>query len=75
MYNPGPDYLSVGNRPLPPLFMVASVIYLGLLAVWIMHIRKHPTKVRVGTACASLGYGFSQPWSLADARRHTTCTT
>lgn len=44
MYNPGPDYLSVGNRPLPPLFMVASVIYLGLLAVWIMHIRKHPTK-------------------------------
>ena len=59
MYNPGPDYLSVGNRPLPPLFMVASVIYLGLLAVWIMHIRKHPTKVGVGTECVSPGY-----WNL-----------
>lgn len=44
LYNPGPNYLSAGNAPLPPLFMVLSAIYAGMLITWIVYIRKHANK-------------------------------
>jgi len=45
LYNPGPDYLSAGESPVPTILFVFSGLFLLALIMWVKHIRTHPTKV------------------------------
>lgn len=45
MYNPGPDYLSAGEAPLPTLYLLFSLVAFGMLGAWVWYLRRHATKV------------------------------
>eukprot|EP00002_Diphylleia_rotans_P028811 TRINITY_DN5825_c0_g1_i1.p1 TRINITY_DN5825_c0_g1~~TRINITY_DN5825_c0_g1_i1.p1 ORF type:complete len:445 (+),score=85.78 TRINITY_DN5825_c0_g1_i1:73-1407(+) len=42
-FNPGPVYLSYGEEPLPTLYFVYSLLYVGAFGVWVQYLRS-PTK-------------------------------
>ena len=44
-YNPGPDYLSAGESPVPTILFVYSAFFTLALVAWVRHIRAHPAKV------------------------------
>eukprot|EP00500_Bicosoecida_sp_ms1_P004228 CAMPEP_0203814060 /NCGR_PEP_ID=MMETSP0115-20131106/5065_1 /ASSEMBLY_ACC=CAM_ASM_000227 /TAXON_ID=33651 /ORGANISM="Bicosoecid sp, Strain ms1" /LENGTH=449 /DNA_ID=CAMNT_0050722937 /DNA_START=240 /DNA_END=1589 /DNA_ORIENTATION=+ len=46
LYNPGPNYLSAGDVPLPTLYALMAVIFFGTLATWVVYLRKHAAKVQ-----------------------------
>lgn len=39
--NPGPNYLSAGDIPLPAIYGVMTVAFAGALGVWVWYIRRH----------------------------------
>jgi hypothetical protein len=45
--NPGPDYLSAGERPLPTLLSVFTALFFTCSVVWLVHLRRHSDKVGV----------------------------
>jgi len=53
MSNPGSNYLSLGNIPLPPLFITLAAVYAVCLGVWVVHLRRNAIKVRglLGVCC------------------------
>lgn len=53
--NPGPNFLSAGSTPLPTLYSVFSVMYMGMFVVWLLRLRSTPSKVnRVHLLMAAL---------------------
>jgi len=45
LYNPGPNYLSIGDANLPTLFMVFFVLFFAALVTWIVVCRRSKTNV------------------------------
>jgi hypothetical protein len=43
--NPGGDYLSSGDGPLPTLLAVLAVVFGSLLVAWIVHLLRHAQEV------------------------------
>lgn len=39
--NPGPNYLSAGDMPLPVIYGIFTVAFAGALGVWIWHQRRN----------------------------------
>lgn len=44
--NPGPNYLSIGDSPVPTLYMLASLVFFVALIVWIKFLRQHAMQVQ-----------------------------
>mmetsp|Transcript_49700 Transcript_49700/g.119661 ORF Transcript_49700/g.119661 Transcript_49700/m.119661 type:complete len:443 (-) Transcript_49700:50-1378(-) len=46
LYNPGPNFLSAGDQPLPTVFALMATVFFGTLVLWVVYLRKHPSKTQ-----------------------------
>lgn len=46
LYNPGPNYLSAGETPLPTVFALMAVVFFGTLIMWVFYLRKNASKTQ-----------------------------
>lgn len=46
MYNPGGNYLSAGDQPLPSMYLIFCIAHCVMLFCWVFYIRKHATKTQ-----------------------------
>ena len=44
--NPGPNYLSVGDAPVPTVYLILSMCFLAALVAWVSQLRSHPRQVQ-----------------------------
>lgn len=42
--NPGPNYLSAGDLPLPTLYLIFSLCFLTITSVWVYVLRRNPAQ-------------------------------
>ena len=40
MYNPGPNYLSAGLAPLPTMYFLYLVVYIGVFLAWVFYFMR-----------------------------------